>query len=73
MILVAQIINANAAQTQSLVQKYNEAIPGIVAKRAADHPKHHIAVVDFRNALQPSEYADGLHPNDGGYRRMGDI
>lgn len=69
-ILVAQIINAANGQTQSLIDKYNDAIPGLVAQRAVNH---HVAVVDFRNSLQPSDYADGLHPNDVGYRKMGDI
>lgn len=69
-ILVAQIINAANAQTESLIQKYNDAIPGVVAQRANNH---HVAVVDFRNSLQSSDYADGLHPNDNGYRKMGDI
>ncbi|KAL8858124.1 MAG: hypothetical protein Q9178_005301 [Gyalolechia marmorata] len=68
-ILVAQIINTSNAQTQSLIQKYNDAIPGVVAKRS----NHHIGVVDFSNKLQPSDYADGLHPNDSGYKKMADI
>ena len=68
-ILVAQIINTSNGQTQSLIQKYNDAIPGVVAKRS----NHHIAVVDFSNRLQPSDYADGLHPNDSGYKKMADI
>ncbi|KAL8676965.1 MAG: hypothetical protein Q9186_006574 [Xanthomendoza sp. 1 TL-2023] len=70
LILVAQIIGASNGQTNSLIQKYNEAIPAVVAKRATNHK---VAVVDFRNALQASDYADGLHPNDNGYKKMGDI
>lgn len=70
LILVAQIIGASNGQTQSLIQKYNEAIPAVVEKRAATHK---VAVVDFRNALQPSDYADGLHPNDAGYKKMADV
>ncbi|KAL9600416.1 MAG: hypothetical protein Q9219_003169 [cf. Caloplaca sp. 3 TL-2023] len=71
LVLVAQIINAQNAQTQSLIDKYNAAIPGVVAQRVASN--HRVAVVDFRNRLQPSDYFDGLHPNDGGYRKMGDV
>lgn len=67
-IFVAQIIGVSNGQTQSLIQKYNDAIPSVMAKR-----KHHIAVVDFRGKLQPSDYADGLHPNDSGYRKMAHI
>ncbi|KAL8910761.1 MAG: hypothetical protein Q9171_003973 [Xanthocarpia ochracea] len=68
-ILVAQIINTSNGQTQSLIQKYNDAIPDVVAKRSS----HHIGIVDFSNKLQPSDYADGLHPNDSGYKKMADI
>lgn len=69
-ILVAQIINVSRGETQSLIQKYNDAIPGVVAQRSA---KHHVAVVDFRGKLITSDYADGLHPNDSGYKKMADI
>lgn len=69
-IFIAQIIGVSNGQTQSLIQKYNEAISGVVAKRST---KHHVGVVDFRGKLQPSDYADGLHPNDSGYRKMAHI
>ncbi|KAL8758639.1 MAG: hypothetical protein Q9199_001317, partial [Rusavskia elegans] len=69
-IFVAQIIGVANGQTQSLIQKYNDAISGVVAKRSS---KHHVVVVDFRGKLQPSDYADGLHPNDIGYRKMAHI
>lgn len=69
-ILVAQIINSASAQTQALIEKYNDAIPAVVAQRAGSH---HVAVVDFRNSLLPTDYADSLHPNDGGYRKMADL
>ncbi|KAL8773359.1 MAG: hypothetical protein Q9209_001753 [Squamulea sp. 1 TL-2023] len=69
-ILVAQIIDASNGQTQSRIQKYNDAIPDIVAKRSVNH---HVAVVDFRGKLQASDYADGLHPNDIGYKKMADV
>ncbi len=69
-ILVAQIINSASAQTQALIEKYNDAIPAVVAQRAGSH---HVAVVNFRNSLLPTDYADSLHPNDGGYRKMADI
>ncbi|KAL8942644.1 MAG: hypothetical protein Q9216_001557 [Gyalolechia sp. 2 TL-2023] len=68
-ILVAQIINAKNAQTESLIQKYNEAIPRVVAQRAKTHK---VAVVDMRS-VQAADLADGLHPTDGGYRKMADL
>ncbi|KAL9027884.1 MAG: hypothetical protein Q9180_007260, partial [Flavoplaca navasiana] len=68
-ILVAQIIDVTNGEAKSLIRKYNDAIPSIVAKRS----KHHIAVVDFRGKLQASDYADNLHPNDNGYKKMADL
>lgn len=65
-ILVAQIIDVTNGEAKSLIQNYNDATPRIVAKRSM----HHIAVVDFHGKLQASDYADGLHPNDNGYKKI---
>ncbi|KAL8657468.1 MAG: hypothetical protein Q9226_001878 [Calogaya cf. arnoldii] len=67
---VAQIFNAANGQTQSLIRKYNDAIPGVVHKPSG---QQHIAVVDFRDKLQASDYAEGLHPSHSGYRKMAHI
>ncbi|KAL8959474.1 MAG: hypothetical protein Q9193_003670 [Seirophora villosa] len=66
-ILVAQIIHAANGNTNALIEKYDDAIPGVVAQRAANHK---VAVVDMRSKLQASDLSDGLHPNDGGYQKM---
>ena len=68
-ILVAQIINAANAQTESLIRKYNDAIPGVVALRAKSHK---VAVVDMQS-VKASDLADGVHPTDAGYKKMADI
>ncbi|KAL8810813.1 MAG: hypothetical protein Q9200_002281 [Gallowayella weberi] len=69
-ILVAQIISAANPQTQLRIKEYNDAIPSVVTQRASDR---HIAVVDFRDVLQASDYSDELHPNDRGYQKMADV
>jgi hypothetical protein len=68
LLVVAQIIpfpgNAN-------VQAYNAAIPALVQKRASEGK--HIILVDQFTGFPNSELADGVHPNDTGYRRMAGV
>jgi lysophospholipase L1-like esterase len=68
LLVVAQIIplpgNAN-------VDAYNAAIPAIVQRRAA--AGKHIVLVDQHSDFPASELADGVHPNDAGYRRMAGV
>lgn len=69
-ILVAQIISAADAGTESRINTFNDAIPGVVAQRT--NAGHHVMVVDMRSIT--TEYlADGLHPNDVGYQKMADL
>jgi lysophospholipase L1-like esterase len=63
-IIVAQIIPFRAGPDQ-LHQSYNDAIPGIVASKG---PR--VSMVDMQSILSPSDYAQGLHPNAGGYDKM---
>ncbi|KAL8949205.1 MAG: hypothetical protein Q9222_004668 [Ikaeria aurantiellina] len=69
-ILVAQIINNANAQTEALVQKYNNAIPGVVSQRA--NAGHKVMVVDMQS-VTAADLKDGLHPTDAGYQKMADI
>lgn len=71
LVLVSQIVTSGSAATRANILAYNEAIPGVVAARAAKGSK--VMVVDmFTRLLAPDNYADDLHPNDGGYKIMGD-
>jgi lysophospholipase L1-like esterase len=69
-ILVAQIINAASAATESRIKTFNAAIPDLVANRT--QAGQHIAVVDMQS-IGTADLVDGLHPTDAGYSKMGDI
>ncbi|KAL6711300.1 hypothetical protein ACN47E_005831 [Coniothyrium glycines] len=69
-VMVAKIIQAEAAQTAKNIQAYNNAIPGIVQKRS--RAGHKVIVVDH-SIIGPAELSDGLHPTYAGYAHMGDI
>ncbi len=69
---VAQIVPAKRdAAFQSRLEKYNAAIPGVVAEFAANN-RRKIAVVPINGALTVDDLSDDLHPNDIGYGKMAD-
>ena len=70
-VLVAKLTHSGKNTTEALVVSFNAAIPGVVAQRA--NAGKHVAVVDMFDALSfPADFADYLHPNDGGYKKMAD-
>ena len=69
-ILVAQIINSGNAATESRIETFNNAIPGVVTQRA--DAGHHVMVVDMRS-ITTNYLKDDLHPNDAGYKKMADL
>lgn len=69
-ILVAQIINSRNAGTESRIETFNNAVPGVVAQRA--NAGHHVMVVDMRS-VTTNYLFDDLHPNDAGYKKMADL
>ncbi|KAI4198895.1 MAG: hypothetical protein LQ350_004960 [Teloschistes chrysophthalmus] len=69
-ILVAQIINCANQATEDRIQKFNEAVPGIVDQRAK--AGHKVMVVDMRS-ITSADLKDGLHPTDAGYQKMADL
>ena len=69
-LLVSNLIVSTNTSVAQYEPAFNAAIPGIVqAQQAAGH---HIALVDMNSALTTADLSDGLHPNDGGYAKMGD-
>jgi len=79
LLVVAQIVpqQKRTPDTQNmLVQAYNAAIPPLVKARA-DAGKH-VVMVDMYGALaaipnySTADYTNQLHPNDAGYKVMGD-
>ncbi|KAL8797126.1 MAG: hypothetical protein Q9195_000593 [Heterodermia aff. obscurata] len=69
-IIVAQIINAADPGTESRIQAFNAAVPGIVDARA--RAGHHCMVTSMES-ITADELIDGLHPTDAGYRKMADL
>ena len=65
-IIVAQIINAADSESESRIQKFNKAVPGIAEQRADEG--HHVTVVDM-SSLTTSYLADNFHPSDLGYSK----
>ena len=63
-VIVAQIIPFRRGPDR-VHESYNSAIAGIVESKG---PR--VSMVDMQNILSPSDYADGLHPNAGGYDKM---
>ena len=68
LIVVAQIIPLGSAS--AAVKTYNDAIPGVVKKRA-DAGKH-VIVADLFTGFPTSELVDGVHPGEAGCSRMAD-
>ncbi|MGI5238136.1 ricin-type beta-trefoil lectin domain protein [Dactylosporangium sp. CA-139066] len=66
-LFVAQITPESDPTLESRVQAYNAAIPGIVAQKGS-----HTHLVDMHSAITTADLADGVHPNAGGYNKMGD-
>lgn len=66
-LLLAQIIDAEHSQPR--VDAYNAEIPKLVEKYQKGDEWQKVMVVDHRN-VGGKNLADGLHPNDHGYRMM---
>jgi lysophospholipase L1-like esterase len=66
-VLVASIVPATDATIQQRINKYNAAVPGVVAARAQAGKR--VRHVDL-TSLSPSDFADTLHPNDAGFAKM---
>jgi hypothetical protein len=71
LIVVAKIIPLGYG-TNSVIQTYNQAIPGIVQQRAS--AGKHITIVDMYGGFTPTSMlgSDNIHPNSAGYKFMAD-
>lgn len=67
-IIVAQLTPIAGAASQANVEKFNAAVPGLVATRASQGA--HILTVDMSAFVTVGQLDDGLHPNDAGYANM---
>jgi lysophospholipase L1-like esterase len=68
-LLVAKLVSSSDGATQSRINSYNAAIESIVSSRA-DAGKH-IQLMHMDAVVTTDYLADGTHPNDSGYARMG--
>jgi len=57
--------------SENTVDAFNAAVPGIVDERAS--AGKHVIFVDQFEGFPESELADGIHPNQAGYDRMGTV
>ena len=69
-VLVAQIIQSLDPTTQARIQRYNNAMPKVVAQRADQG--HHVMIVDMSSIGGNLLHTDGTHPTDAGYKKMAD-
>ncbi|KAL8768769.1 MAG: hypothetical protein Q9209_005057 [Squamulea sp. 1 TL-2023] len=67
-VLVAQIIKVAVTKSEALIKAYNEAIPGVVKRRA--DKGHKVLIADMRGI---SDLSYSLYPNDLGYQKMADV
>jgi hypothetical protein len=76
LVILAQIVPTRTDSTNQAVRTYNAAIPALVSSQTGRG--RHILLVDMYGAFtRDANYktallADGLHPNDAGYVRMGE-
>jgi len=68
-VLVATLVPASNPDTEARIAEFNQDIPGVVDKRRS--AGKHVRLVDM-SAVTTADLADGLHPNDSGYRKMAD-
>ena len=68
-VFVASLIPTTSAMENQYWSAYNASIPGMVAAKAA--AGKHVVYVNMSTALTTADLADSLHPNDGGYVKMG--
>lgn len=67
-LFVATITPESNADLEARVRTFNAALPGIVNSKG---PQVHL--VDMYSALTVADLADGVHPNAGGYAKMGTV
>ncbi|KAJ8111527.1 hypothetical protein ONZ43_g5602 [Nemania bipapillata] len=69
-VFVCQIIPSTTTATQTRINAFNDAIPGVVSKYV--NAGKNVTMVSMNKALTTADLKDNLHPNDGGYVKMAD-
>ena len=67
-IAVAKIPRNSNPDAEARTQTYNTAVGDLVAKHQS--AGHKVLLADMYQALSTADFDDGLHPNDGGYKKL---
>ncbi|KAG4436760.1 hypothetical protein IFR05_007757 [Cadophora sp. M221] len=67
-IIVARVVPSTNGGTSTLIPQFNNAITDLMSARAQNG--QHVMIVDMPSAVSTGNLADGLHPNNEGYKRM---
>ena len=70
-VFVASLILTTSPTENQYWASYNATIPGMVSSKQS--AGKHVVYVDMSHALGTGDLYDSLHPNDGGYAKMGDV
>jgi lysophospholipase L1-like esterase len=71
-VFVALLVPSKNSATQDNIIQFNDNLPSVVAARS--DAGHRVFLVDMFTQLHPNlDLSDDLHPNDGGYAKMGDV
>ncbi|KAL3456280.1 SGNH hydrolase-type esterase domain-containing protein [Aspergillus heterothallicus] len=70
-VIVAQLTPIASSHSESIVQQFNAAIPGLVSARVNAGKK--VLTVNMSDSLTMGDLADRLHPNDRGYDKMSQV
>lgn len=67
-IIVAKIVPSKLKGADARIPLFNTALASLMTTRI--QKGQHIVVADIFSAVQVTDLADGIHPNDGGYSKM---
>ncbi|MCJ1470176.1 hypothetical protein MMC07_008821 [Pseudocyphellaria aurata] len=67
-VLVAQIIPSKTPLIENRIEKFNADIATVISQRAKEGK--HVLSVDMFDSFTELDFADSLHPNDRGYRKI---
>jgi lysophospholipase L1-like esterase len=68
-VLVATIVPAANSEVRRRINQFNRSVRALVRQR--QEAGRHVDLIDLA-MISTTDLADGLHPNDGGYDKMGD-
>lgn len=70
-VVVASLVPSGDPATEARIQTYNAAVPGVVDTLAS--AGKHVLYVNMDGVTHADLNNDGIHPNDAGYKIIGDV